>query len=189
MPRSRIVKRVIASVSTVACVLFLFAGLGATVLTDRTPPQLPGGVTMFALVAVAAWFTWFGLVIPVRGSDEAVAITRLRRRADARNLLARNPALAAELHVGRPDLHGTYDDGGLIDVNEVPAEVLAQAPGLNDDIAKRIIEARKQVGRFDSTDDLEALLNLGARDLDGCRELLVYSDPISTNQRRHALPS
>ena len=34
--------------------------------------------------------------------------------------------LARELRIGRPDLPRQYDDGGLVDVNNVPVGVLAE---------------------------------------------------------------
>jgi hypothetical protein len=37
--------------------------------------------------------------------------------------------MAWELRIGRPDLPRVYDDGGLIDVNHVPPQVLATLPG------------------------------------------------------------
>jgi hypothetical protein len=45
-------------------------------------------------------------------------------------LLGRDPAVAAELRIGRPDLPRNFDDGGLIDVNTVPAQVLSRLLGL-----------------------------------------------------------
>jgi hypothetical protein len=39
------------------------------------------------------------------------------------------------------------------------------------------VSARDSVQRFDSTNDLEALLDLDPHALDGCRELLAYSQP------------
>ena len=38
--------------------------------------------------------------------------------------------LAQELKIGRPDLPRDYDDGGLVDVNHVPAAILAARLGL-----------------------------------------------------------
>jgi hypothetical protein len=44
--------------------------------------------------------------------------------------------LAAELRIGRPDLPRHFDDGGLIDVNTVPAQVLSRLPGLRPEEAE-----------------------------------------------------
>jgi len=63
----------------------------------------------------------------------AAAQERLARRAQARALLASDPALAGELVIGRPDRHRQYDDGGLVDVNNVPTAVLAWCSYLVDE--------------------------------------------------------
>ncbi|WP_460309016.1 hypothetical protein [Actinocorallia aurea] len=53
---------------------------------------------------------------------QALAIANMRRelRRQAREQ-ARDLVLARDLCIGRPDLPRYYDDGGLIDVNHVPA--------------------------------------------------------------------
>ena len=55
---------------------------------------------------------------------------RVRQVAWARRLQQDNPVLAQELKIGRPDLPRGYDDGGLVDVNHVPAAILASHLGL-----------------------------------------------------------
>ncbi|HEU0086217.1 MAG TPA: helix-hairpin-helix domain-containing protein [Pseudonocardiaceae bacterium] len=79
---------------------------------------------------------------------------RLARRQEARALLASNPTLAAELRIGRPDLGREYDDGGLVDINHVPAEVIARELGIPQHVADGIVAARTAVGGFHSADDL-----------------------------------
>ncbi len=90
---------------------------------------------------------------------------RLARRQRARALLTNNPALAAELLIGRPDLGGHYDDGGLVDINHVPAEVIAQELRIPLPVAVEIVEQRSRIGGFQSTDDL-----------------VVYCETITPNQ-------
>jgi len=83
------------------------------------------------------------------------AVRRQTRREQARALVINNPALAADLGIGRPDLDRDFDDGGLIDVNEVPAAVLATLPGFTSALADEVIRARDLVGgRFFAADDL-----------------------------------
>ena len=53
----------------------------------------------------------------------------MRLRREARRLQQDNPVLAQELKIGRPDLPRGYDDGGLVDVNHVPAAILASHLG------------------------------------------------------------
>ncbi len=88
--------------------------------------------------------------------DPAVAAAqwRLNRRQEARALLAGNPPLAVELRIGRPDLPRQYDDGGLLDLNHVPAGVLARELGLPAALAEAIMAERDRRGGFNSPDEL-----------------------------------
>jgi hypothetical protein len=79
---------------------------------------------------------------------------RLQRREEARRILATDPALAAELRIGRPDLPRQYDDGGLVDVNHVPAAVLAKELDLPMETAAALARQRDRVGGFSSPEDL-----------------------------------
>lgn len=93
---------------------------------------------------------------PLSPADPALLIAqqRLARRKEARALLTSNPALAAELRIGRPDLGQHYDDGGLVDINHVPAEIIARELGLPPPVAEEIVAQRTRVGGFHSADDL-----------------------------------
>lgn len=95
-------------------------------------------------------------VEPTSPADPAVMVAqqRLARRNEARALFTSNPALAAELGIGRPDLRRHYDDGGLIDINHVPAEMVAWELGIPSAIAEEIVVQRTRVGGFYSADDL-----------------------------------
>jgi hypothetical protein len=74
------------------------------------------------------------------------ALTARARRAEARKLVATDPLLAHELHIGRPDLGRKYDDGGLVDVNHAPAEVIAQVCELPIATAEEVVRARARRG-------------------------------------------
>ncbi|MEV4253656.1 helix-hairpin-helix domain-containing protein [Spirillospora sp. NPDC049652] len=106
----------------------------------------------------------FGLRESSRSSanDHAIRVARYRRtlRADARRLAAEDPALARELHIGRPDLARVYDDGGLIDVNHAPADVLGMLPGLTPELADRIVRHRAEHGGFVSVEELAVDVDL-----------------------------
>ncbi|MGH4015853.1 MAG: hypothetical protein ACRDSL_18410 [Pseudonocardiaceae bacterium] len=93
---------------------------------------------------------------PISPADPALlaAQQRLMRRKEARALLTSDPALAAELRIGRPDLGRHYDDGGLVDINHVPAEVIARELGLPRSVVEEIVAQRTRVGGFHSADDL-----------------------------------
>ncbi len=91
-----------------------------------------------------------------RANDHAIEVARYRRllRDQARALLAEDPGLATELCIGRPDLPRAYDDGGLIDVNHVPAPTLALLPGMSSELVDRIIRVRDEQGGFVSAEEL-----------------------------------
>ncbi|BCJ42002.1 hypothetical protein GCM10010168_66210 [Actinoplanes ianthinogenes] len=94
---------------------------------------------------------------PMPQEDPALAAARWRakRRDEARQLQASQPALASELLIGRPDLpHRQYDDGGLIDVNHVSAEWLAGGLQIDLTLADEIVAARESRGGFTTPDEL-----------------------------------
>ena len=104
----------------------------------------------------------------------AVARARMRRREQARRIAAKDPILARELKIGRPDQSSAYDDGGLVDVNHVPVGVLCAIEGIGPELATAIVDARRFIGRFNSREDLEATLGLDPYALDGTSDLLVF---------------
>ncbi|MGI5239604.1 ComEA family DNA-binding protein [Dactylosporangium sp. CA-139066] len=93
---------------------------------------------------------------PAPPTDPAIAAAqwRLDRRREARAILGGNPPLAAELRIGRPDLQRQYDDGGLVDVNHVPAPVLATELDLSPQVAAAITTERERLGGFGSAEEI-----------------------------------
>jgi hypothetical protein len=90
-------------------------------------------------------------------NQRVVAIARHRRglREEARKVVADDPVLARELRIGRPDLlPRPFDDGGLVDVNHVPPEVLNRLPGLTYDMVDRIMRVRTYSGGFVSAEEM-----------------------------------
>ncbi|GDY33350.1 hypothetical protein [Gandjariella thermophila] len=94
--------------------------------------------------------------------DPAVAaVMRAReRRRKARELVEQDPLLARELHIGRPDLPGDYDDGGLVDLNAAPAEAIARACEIGVDQAHQIVAVRDGAGGLNGVSDLYLHLDL-----------------------------
>ena len=131
------------------------------------------GLIMVAWVGGAAVA---GAFVLTTRSDDPVAIARQqrKRREHARAIVAKDPRLAVDARIGRPDLPGDHDDGGLVDVNRVPAAALAALPGIDANLAERIVQTRKGVGGYSSLDDLIGTLNLNPRDLDDASEQLVF---------------
>ncbi|GAB3933224.1 hypothetical protein GCM10029976_040230 [Kribbella albertanoniae] len=81
-------------------------------------------------------------------------LAALDQRVRARQVLDRDPAFARSLGIGLPHLHREYDDGGLIDPNEVPAGVLTRIPGVTAQHAALIVASRDEQGPFSTVDDL-----------------------------------
>jgi DNA uptake protein ComE-like DNA-binding protein len=87
-------------------------------------------------------------------------------------LSASDPAKAAALGVGRPDLPGSRH-GHLVDVNHAPAAVIAGLPGISPDRAAEIEALRDDLGGFDSVEDLGALMDLHPRVVEAMRARAV----------------
>src|SRR6266540_3375984 len=90
----------------------------------------------------------------------AAALAARQRREQARAVAARDPALARDLRIGRPDLPSEFDDGGLVDVNSVPAQVLVDRLGLSPTQAAQVVEARDRLGGFSGPEELTAFAEL-----------------------------
>jgi hypothetical protein len=95
----------------------------------------------------------------VRLEREQDFARRERERDRARELVQRDPVAALERGVGRPDLPGA-DHGELVDVNHAPSSVLQTLPGVDADVARRIVATRESVGQFSSVADLCFVLEL-----------------------------
>ncbi|TDD75332.1 helix-hairpin-helix domain-containing protein [Actinomadura darangshiensis] len=121
-----------------------------------------------SLMAILLWIAGTGHAFAVRTSvfprdtprnrlnEHAVEVAKYRRRLrdEARALAADDPALARELRIGRPDVPRTYDDGGLVDVNHAPREILEALPGMTPEMADRIIARRAETGSFLSAEEM-----------------------------------
>ncbi|MFC7757447.1 ComEA family DNA-binding protein [Catellatospora bangladeshensis] len=118
---------------------------------------------------------FLGLDKPSRTPSAAVvrAIELRVRREQARHLLARHPDIAKRLHIGRPDLAPAFDDGGLVDVNSAPAEVLAAVPGISAEQARHIVAHRAEHGPLLTVDHLAHHRLLPAQVVDDHRDVLV----------------
>jgi hypothetical protein len=95
------------------------------------------------------------------------------KREEARAIAGRDPQMARDLRIGRPDLPRQYDDGGLVDVNSAPAEVLRDALGLTGDQATQVVDARQHLNRFEHPDDLINLAGLEPSTFDTVRDRII----------------
>lgn len=148
---------------------------------------LPNSSIATDIGAVAALLAWIGGVVhvaairgkaarrirPSDGPRLEAARQRIDRRAEGRRLAAKDPRLAKEVGVGRPDLPGA-DDFGLVDVNHVSQEALCGLTGITPEIARRIAETRESVGLFTSAEDLGVSLDLSPSLVDDIREYAVF---------------
>jgi hypothetical protein len=140
----------------------------------------------------AALFTaaWFALIVgstvhalvlrrrvfspPAVQPAMAAALADRELRQQARAIVAGDPALARELRIGRPDLLRQFNDGGLVDVNHVPNQVLAERLGLSPAEAARVVEARERLGGFSSAAELCAFAEVPDATIDPVQERLVF---------------
>ncbi|QIX27087.1 helix-hairpin-helix domain-containing protein [Nocardioides sp. JQ2195] len=79
---------------------------------------------------------------PVVDASIQNALAAREHRAKARQIAENDPSLARDLRIGRPDLQREYYDGGLVDLNNAPKEVIAKHCGLPDEAAERIVSHR-----------------------------------------------
>jgi hypothetical protein len=108
-------------------------------------------------------------MLAVTGAED-----RMNARDRARKLARKDPALARELRIGRPDLPREYDDGGLVDVNHVPAAVLVSDLNLTADQAAKVVSVRDEIGRFDGPTDLEAYAGLTPERMDELSDTMIF---------------
>lgn len=145
---------------------------------DNSSPEEFGSFLM-----VVTWFAGFGHAFATRGAyvrrvrahdaDPIVlARERLQKRDRAREIVARDPRLAREMHIGRPDRGA--DDGGLIDLNHAPERALVDLPGVNRELARRIGKTRAEVRGFSSLEDMGTVLDLPPDLVEDMRERAIF---------------
>ncbi|MER7004677.1 BTAD domain-containing putative transcriptional regulator [Dactylosporangium sp. NPDC000555] len=101
-----------------------------------------------------------GALTPIRppgrlpAPSTVVELAQRVRREQARQLVNHHPSIARELRIGRPDLPRTFDDGGLVDINNAPETILGSLHGIGPDEARRIVADRHMRGPLASVDEL-----------------------------------
>ena len=76
--------------------------------------------------------------------------------------------------LGRPDLPRNLDDGGLLDLNTMPADQLGRFAGLSRDETDRVLDARARLGRFSSLDELAVYADLAPATVDALRDQAIF---------------
>lgn len=102
----------------------------------------------------------------------ALALEARERRTTARRIAERDPLLARDLKIGRPDLARTYDDGGLVDLNSAPAPVIADMCGLDLETGEDIAAARPP-GGYLAVDDVFSFTDIPVAAWDVIRDRAV----------------
>jgi hypothetical protein len=114
------------------------AFLFGTLAVRRRSLLLAVSALVYLGAAAAFWVPGWG--DPDHTSSDAVMVTLLVSMVAA-------SVHAAVVIGGRP-----Y--GGLVDLNDAPAEVLSSLPGLNQQLGAAIVSSRTETGRFRSVDEL-----------------------------------
>jgi DNA uptake protein ComE-like DNA-binding protein len=109
---------------------------------------------------------------PLEAATSA-AEQRLYDRRHAAEIAQRDPALAQEIGIGRPD-RADADPAGLVDVNNANVTALMTLPGVNGDVATEIVETRERVGGFSSLEDCGATLDLDGGTVEALRGRVVF---------------
>ena len=96
-----------------------------------------------------------GAALPPSGNQGAMASIEAarRQRKEARELAVKDPMMARELGIGRPESRQGYDDGGLLDLNLATATQLSAVCGLPQDLAQEVVTSRDALGRFLNVED------------------------------------
>lgn len=99
--------------------------------------------------------------VPPSDAAVAAALGARARREEARERVRADPLLARDLRIGRPDMKRTYDDGGLLDLNVAPADVIAQFVEIPTWAAEAIVNVRERRGiAFDNLYEVLSLAEI-----------------------------
>lgn len=102
---------------------------------------------------------------------------RRELRRQALEIATDDPGLARDLGIGRPDVQRNFDDGGLLDVNNVSAEVLMRLPGITTEMAERVVQVRDIRGPYESVEELSVFAELPPGLAERLTEYLLFLRP------------
>ena len=85
----------------------------------------------------------------------------------------RSPVETASATVPPAPGGGSGQNGGLIDLNTAPAELLETLPGIGGERAKAIVEYRDKNGPFQSVDEITKVTGIGSGILEKIRDLVT----------------
>jgi hypothetical protein len=161
--------------------LYLIGAFAAFFLAGVTEDDSTGNSIAGGLI-IMVWVVGFGHSLVARPeyirrmqfADQLTsARDRLEQRDQVRQIAKRDPRLAMELGVGRPDRRGALD-AGLVDVNSAPLRALERLPGVDRDLAEHIVYVRAQVDGFSSLEDFGMALDLPGDLVEDLRERTIF---------------
>lgn len=101
------------------------------------------------------------------------------RREKSREIASTDPEMALELGIGRPDL-GSYNDGGLIDLNNASAQSITTVLGWRSTAAAEFVAERKAREGYETITEIAAMSSLDPKLLEKDDDrivLLPYQGP------------
>lgn len=105
----------------------------------------------------------------------AISREEAAARRIARDIAETDPAEAFRLQIGRIDIpNRRFPDGGLVDINNVPAPTLAKALLVPEETADAIVVARDSAGGFTSLDEVSVLAALPPNLLTANADQIVF---------------
>jgi hypothetical protein len=139
--------------------------------------------TVGTILGLAVWGGVFVHALAIRrgyldrmDARENPDLYRAQRELEAREaalrLAKRDPRHARDLGIGRPDLNGSFH-GGVVDLNNASAEAIAGLPGIDEELARRAVAIREEVGGFDSVLDFAQLLDVPPHRVERLRDRAV----------------
>jgi DNA uptake protein ComE-like DNA-binding protein len=166
----------------IAAVLYGVLSWGGLALFSSTAEDSP-----WSDIGLAAWLiAWAGAsahAFMVRDEYQRrlagaanpleAARTIVETRKEAHRLVLKEPDVARELGVGRPDLPDARSMG-VVDFNHASAEALATLPGIDNHLARDIVAAREDIDGFASLEDLGGVMDLNANLVDDLRPYVVF---------------
>ena len=167
-----------------------YAGLFvAAVITATLDPSPTGAVDLNPTEYLAmALFTATAVAAAVHGavlaSHPGDSPRGRNLREQARQFATFDPERARDLGIGRPDLMRAFDDGGLVDVNNVPGAELARLPGISSEQAHGIVIDRLNRGPYAQLEDLVVRGVLPTRTITRLSSRLICLPP----QSQHRTP-
>lgn len=156
-------------VSSLAAGLFVLTAIAATVYSVVRAGEVHWGPATVGYAGAPQPFVTSAPHDPNAAAIANVQAVR-QKRQEARAIIERDPQMARDLRIGRPDLPRHFDDGGLVDINSVPEQAFVRSLGLSEAVAKHVVEIRQQLGRFQHPDDLMYLAHLDHATYDHIKE-------------------